>query len=384
MPLYVDQVASALTSRLAAFQNDHQAVQKHLQQMHTALTQLDALSHTDLEALIGAVDRPGARPTAEQDTAPLVLRFANGWSHHGEARDWAAGVLNGVTTCAVDGSQIASSRDLSIPVGLVQIGWFVNPHDGGAPYQKAVQVEVLTPEELVLEQGGIDDGEIEWRRWSGEMHCAMAFMREHAGERALAFIDGPLIVSFVGKLSPVRQKRYITLVEELLACSAETRVPVVGYTDSSYASDLTALLLRLSGQVGRPQVSDAALLNNRMEWGDRCRLYLCSRDDGIPNTSYYEHVLFAYLKTTSDHPPSRVDLPRWVMDAGLHDWVFDVIRAECVVGVGYPYPLETADAVAVLSSQDRERFYQLLQQFAQTNALPLRFSRKSMSKRSRR
>jgi hypothetical protein len=46
--------------------------------------------------------------------------------------------------------------------------------------------------------------------------------------------------------------------------------------------------------------------------------------------------------------------------------------------------LETADAVAVLSMQYRDRFYHLFQQFAQQQRLPLRFSRKAVSKRGRR
>ena len=62
----------------------------------------------------------------------------------------------------------------------------------------------------------------------------------------------------------------------------------------------------------------------------------------------------------------------------------DIVRAECVVGNGYPYAVETADAVAVITMQDRERFYRLLQEFAEKEGLPLRFSRKSVSKQGRR
>jgi hypothetical protein len=62
----------------------------------------------------------------------------------------------------------------------------------------------------------------------------------------------------------------------------------------------------------------------------------------------------------------------------------DIVRAETVVGNGYPYPLETADAVAVLTMEDRERFYELFRQFAQRHDLPLRVSRKLLSKQQRR
>ncbi len=62
----------------------------------------------------------------------------------------------------------------------------------------------------------------------------------------------------------------------------------------------------------------------------------------------------------------------------------DVVRAECVVGNGYPYAVETADAVAVITMQDRERFYRVFQEFVEKEGLPLRFSRKAVSKTKRR
>ena len=79
-----------------------------------------------------------------------------------------------------------------------------------------------------------------------------------------------------------------------------------------------------------------------------------------------------------------MEIPAWVLEAGREDWVFDTIRAECVVGTGYPYALETADATAVLTAADREHFLALYQQFAENESLPLSFSKKALSKRGRR
>jgi hypothetical protein len=55
-----------------------------------------------------------------------------------------------------------------------------------------------------------------------------------------------------------------------------------------------------------------------------------------------------------------------------------------VVGNGYPYALETADAVAVITRRDRERFYRVFQGFAEEEGLGLQFSRKASSKKGRR
>lgn len=384
MPLYTDRVASALQTKLHAFTRVEQKTLADLQTLQAALAEFNHMSVAEILMAIAAIDRSGAKPTVEQDTIPPINAFARRWEHHQEARAWAVEVLSGVTTFAVDGSQITPSRDVSIPVALVQIGWFENPHSATGHYVKDISVEVLSPDDLMSSEHGLEEQEVEWRRFEGELKRAMLFMKAHANQLAFAFIDGPLIVSFIGKYPSKRQHQYLRIVEELLACSEETRVPVVGFIDNSYATDLTALIMHVNGYAGRPQVSDAALLRDAMQWGDRNRLYLCSRADGIPQTDYYEQVCFSYLKTTSDNPPARLEMPRWILDQDRHAWVLDVIRAECVIGLGYPYPLETADAVAVLSSEDRERFYQMFQQFAIEQTLPLRFSRKSASKRSRR
>ncbi|HQY94945.1 MAG TPA: hypothetical protein PLS79_25260, partial [Caldilinea sp.] len=71
--------------------------------------------------------------------------------------------------------------------------------------------------------------------------------------------------------------------------------------------------------------------------------------------------------------------------AGLAGAIVDRVRAECIVGAGgYPYAIETADAVAVLKQADRDHFYALFQQFAEQQGLQFHFSRKQLSKQARR
>jgi hypothetical protein len=213
---------------------------------------------------------------------------------------------------------------------------------------------------------------------------AITFMEEYAGQQAVAFFDGSLVISFIGQMLPEWQTRYIGAVKHLLEVSEHTRVPLVGYVDTSYATDMVTLLAYVAGYTQPVPISDAALLRPLMKWGDRCRMFVCGRDDLVIDKSFYETICFTYLQTTQDNIPARVELPRWVFEDGLHNWKLDIIRAECVVGLGYPYVLETADAVAVLSIEDRERFFRLFQEFANRQSLPLRLSRKAMSKRERR
>lgn len=64
--------------------------------------------------------------------------------------------------------------------------------------------------------------------------------------------------------------------------------------------------------------------------------------------------------------------------------VLNWVRAEVIVGGGYPYAIETADQTAVLQGPDRQLFYRILQDWADREDLNLRFSRKMISKTRRR
>jgi len=224
--------------------------------------------------------------------------------------------------------------------------------------------------------------------------------------RAIGFLDGSLIVSFAGQMRPALRQRYVEAITALLDVSAATRVPIVGYVDTSYAGDLVALLDRLYGGArlsdagarlsdaglrlsdAGARLSDAGLLRREMAWGDRSEALQCARSDLVfedhPESSYYGRVHFVYLKTTAENAPARLDLPAWLLEEELLNWVVDVVRAECIVGTGYPYAVETADALAVITMQDRERFYRLCQDFLAREGAPLRYSRKAYSKRGRR
>jgi hypothetical protein len=136
-------------------------------------------------------------------------------------------------------------------------------------------------------------------------------------------------------------------------------------------------------------VSDALLWRGALGWGDRTPALLAARADPPgaeprEEESLGQDVAFVYFQAALDRPPARVEFPRWVLDAGLLDAVMDAARAETIVGNGYPYPIEAADAVAVISTQDRARFYRLFQEFAEREGLPFGFSRKALSKSRRR
>jgi hypothetical protein len=350
-----------------------------------------------------AIAWPGARPTAEFDRAPdLRLAFDQHWVSHVEARTWALTILRDRPVAAVDGSQITPTKDLSIPIGAVQIGWFINFHQAGGWYIKDITFDVLAPTELTE---GLDEAsdqaesnfptqQVNRLRFLGECERLCAIMAEYAAvaeeQRPLCFFDGSLIVSFAGLLLPIHAQAYVQAVRKVLDASERYRVPLVGFVDSSLSRDLVTLLEVLHAQPDALNLTDGGLIKLAgllPAWGDRTPLFFCARDDRLSRSGqadFYEDVAFSYIQLASERPPARLELPRWLVEAGRAEEIINLVRAECVVGMGYPYAIETADALAVISQQDRQRFYALFEQFAQRSGLSLTRARKAISKQTRR
>lgn len=387
--LHPNKLREALDAKKETFSRAEANLLEDISRLKAALQNLPSLSLAEIDARLLAIPNPGARPTQEQACFPsVVVPFINTWTNKEESLAWAKTVLQGITTIAADGSQIPPSKDLSIPVGVVQVGWFENKHQPGGKYVKDIACEVLGPEDLAedeREEGGFPDWIINWKRFEMEVDCLAEYMERHRYDtvKPLCFFDGSLVVSFAQHMLPERQRRYTNAVQRLLNLSTETRIPLVGFVDTSYANDLAVMLSHIYSYSIRRRVSDAALVNPLMKWGDRTQVYTCARDDSVLDR-YYDTIDFVYLKTSSEHPPARVEFPRWVYDENQHERVLNLVRAECLVGNGYPYPCETVDAVAVLTMEDRDHFLKIFQEFAQANQLSLRFSKKAISKRMRR
>jgi hypothetical protein len=368
-----------------------------------------------LDVALAGADRPGAAgatPTSEYDRwrasgrgGPPVLPFGHAFANHEESRAWAEGI-RGTTTFAVDGSQLLPWRDASVPVALVQAGIFENPHQPGAPYLKDARVELLPPDVLVVseremmnartnEAAGYSERIVHLCRFELEVKTLVERLEHHAARReagdetpVVALFDGSLIVSFALKMPPPYPDRYASAAQRLLDASRRTRIPLLGYIDTSYARDTITMLRTLAGDALPPPrgIHDALLWGEALAWGDRTPAFLSAREDlaAMGYRGGSDAVAFVYLRAASDRPPARVEFPAWVLEAGLLDRVMDVLRAEIISGQGYPYSIEAADAVAVISVEDRARFYALFQRFAEREGLDFTFSRKALSKSRRR
>jgi hypothetical protein len=395
--IYRDKILSALEgceSEFAFYESD---LKEQIASYNQTLENVCAMDRAELSARLELSNAPGAIPTEEfYDSQSFFIPFEPFWTNREQARAWAYQILLGRTTFAADGSQIMPTKDFSIPIAAVQVGWFENPHTTDGSYIKDAVFEILPPEKILVRSKGDTEASeqvVHQRRYAMEIEAINHFLRATSdkgidSERPpVVFFDSLLVISFADILPEKQRDFYVGEVLSLLKTSKETGIPVIGYVDTSVARDLVNMLREVEPELSdSPKLQDGVLLAPRMKWGDRTPLFVCARQGILDEygEEWRRNVAFCYLKTVGDAPPSRIDVPLWVYEQGLLDYVLDTVRGEVIVGNGYPYVIEAADQTAVISTQDREVFYAAFQEFASRRGLDLKIARKAISKAHRR
>ncbi|MEL7331570.1 MAG: DNA double-strand break repair nuclease NurA [Cyanobacteria bacterium J06560_2] len=402
MAINPSQIQAVLNSKRVDFSSFQESASGYLTQYRTAWAEWVEMPVKSRDRWVRSQQQTGENAPATLGALPLepissadhgICRCNLTWANREQSLAWAKSHLAGVTTFAVDGSQVFPQKDFSIPIALVQIGWFENHHCGEGTYEKDILLDVMTPKDLVADRSQPMDRWINMRRFSMEVQRLTEYIKtakDRANDRGcdpekcLVFFDGSLVLSFASMLDENIRSPYIEKVLTLLQASEKHRVPLVGYVDTAQSNDITTLLRALHGLENTRSLHDAKLLNRWMKWGDRTPIMTCDRG-GILN-EYQEmcdRLTFTYLKTNANYP-ARLELPKWLWEAGRAETVINQVRAEVIVGNGYPYAIETADQTAVLQSRDRQIFYRILQDWAEQEDLPLQLSQKMMSKARRR
>jgi hypothetical protein len=397
-----DKILQQLQSKRDQFVAFEDSFQDEAGKYHDALDRMAMLPSSELTRKLATVKTPGALPTEEFDAAAgLRIDFPHKWKNHQEAREWAFDALLNHPTFAVDGSQIRPDDDFSIPVAAVQVAWFENRHTVDGRYVKDARFEVLTPDDLTVDFGDdrvISEQQVNLRRFELEIESLRATMEKLSApggddaKLAVAFFDSSLVISFADRLQGEAQERHVRAMLELLRSSEKTGVPVVGYVDGSRSRDLVHMAASLFKLNDAEKIHDAWLVDSRLTWGARTPMFVCARGGADRKQlsvlekfeEYRRGVGFVYLKTSATAPPARLEIPLWVLERGLLGQVISLVIAEVVVGNGYPYVIQSADAAAVINSRDRDAFYAIFQRFAREHEIGLRISQKTASKSRRR
>jgi hypothetical protein len=353
-----------------------------------------ALDPAEAQDRLDGEQWPGARLTAEHWSCPeRAVPFPLTLATHREAREWALAALRGQVTIAVDGSQVSLSDEYDLPLAAAQVGWYVNPHLESEQHEKEVRLEILVGDELF--PSGQEGARLDVRRFQMEVERCAELMRAHSGRdpKPVCFLDDPLVIPFAGEHGTGRREAYVAGISSLLEESERLRVPLVGYTADPSASDLAHMLRSLGLLPREARVSDAQFVGPALRnWGDRTCTYFCARPRAYldqylrsDGSSLADQIAFCYLRVTASGRPARLEFPRWLAeDPDQLARVLDVVRAECIIGLGYPYAIEAAHDAAVLTSADRARLSRLFAQYCRDAGLRVSATTKATSKRRRR
>jgi hypothetical protein len=320
------------------------------------------------------------------EEGPLVQRFGQAFRSRQEATDWALEVLKNRNIAAVDGSQIYPSRHISVPIGLVQACTVVNSH-GEKRFSTSSKLHLMLPADFEKKGNYVyAQAPVSTRRFELECRQIGEFMRAHPGD--MVFLDGSLVLSFIQPQEECEQAQYVNAVVELLDVAEETRSPLIAYTDMSMSKDLVTLMGHAFRLQPSGHLTDAFLISDRLQWGDRTRAFQSDRDDrlgkGQPSTLdlYGRHrdgIAYFYVMS-GGQLASKVEVPKWCHDDGLLEQIADTIRAECIVRPGYPDIIHRAHEYAAISFAETEMFRGMIDAFAAKHRIKIYKSAKELNK----
>ena len=398
MPLDLAQVVSqikGLAARLKAGERERG------ERLEGALT---LLSTTDIEPLISK--------TAASKTTWLVAGLIDGLDLHHEVPPSPSEF----TVLATDGSHIDVDRHSSVPCCLINIGGVILHYGKNPDASLSGQPALFSGDELLIVDpvGGNREEIVQGpllgvKRSVEELSALSRLAHELPVERStLALVDGSLILwGLAGQTFPefvkeaLLEKEFLRVLDGLKGLSRDGKFAVASYISFPRSADVVnALRLALCPHEvpdcdrycpGRRAegrecdavsgVQDRELFEALLEPGERSATF-ASRSS-IVRKYYGDHEIhFFYLKV--DGEVARVELPRWVAESDeLVGLAHSLILDQCRRGHGYPVALMEAHEKAVVTTADRERFWELVELSLHEDGLPLESSGKSRSKRTR-
>ncbi len=239
-----------------------------------------------------------------------------------KSRKWAIKVLKGLRVVGVDGSQIKPLREFGIPIGAVQVAAYSVDH-GFGKWNVNYLSKILKLEENV-----------DVVRYSMEMYM----LKKKMDGKSYLFYDGSFSPSFAKELNPKICKIYLESARKVLKNSEETKTPVFGYTDRSYAKDIAKSFGLDVYDTFLLEGMDFASYTEPMESGNLC----------------YSYVKF------SPSLPSRIEFPCWMLKK--FNSFIKIVFAECLLGstFAYPFVLERAHKYAVISEKERRTIVEMI------------------------
>jgi GNAT superfamily N-acetyltransferase len=317
------------------------------------------------------------------------------------------------TILATDGSHIDVDRHRSTRCYLINIGSVIL-HYGDNPGAILDSSPSLYSgdEDLVIAPTGakgreqLVEGTLLGIKRSIDECCQLAKLASELppGSSSLALLDGSLILwgleaypEFVAEA--LLDKGFLSYLDEVRKLNKDKRLALASYISFPRSTDVVNALRVALCPHDPPDcdrycpanekrecdavagVQDRELFLNLLSQGERSALFISQ--SSVVKKRYREHqVFFFYLRV--DDEIARVEIPQWVAtDDSRLSLAHSLVLDQCRRGQGYPVALSEAHEQAVVTTADKENFWQLVESSLMEEHLPSLSSAKRFSKRTR-
>ncbi len=397
MSLDLTKVAPQVDGMVVRLKGSREARQK---QLHFAIETLSDHA-SDLENLKKKIE--------SSKTTWLVAELVE----KPDSRYSAPPIPTDFTVIATDGSHIDVDRHRSARCYLINIGWAVLRY-GTNPEANLDSLPCLCSQDddLTIKAPGTKlreqpvEGPLLGIKRSVEEVKQLAELAVELppGSDSLALLDGSLILwgleaypEFVTDV--LLHKGFLNHLEEVRKLNQDRCLTLASYISSPRSTDVVnalrvVLCPRETVNSDRycptcqtreceavTGVLDQQLFFNLLDSGERSALFISQ--SSISRKHYGDHqVHFFYLRANDEI--ARVEIPAWVAnDESRLNLAHALILDQCWRGQGYPTALSEAHEQAVVTTADREEFWQLVESLLIEKHLPTPTSAKSFSKRTR-
>lgn len=305
------------------------------------------------------------------------------------------------TVVAADGSQIAPSHHEIALCCLVNVGRIMYTYGtGDRPLQDSRPTLLHTEDELRPLIGGrrhpMSEELLGTLRGFQELDALveLAELAVARGLPAIALVDGTLVPFMLeGKGAEFQDEvaaRHVAAYDRL----RQLGVPVAGYVSNGRAPEVANMLRLVACPKpklecdpcakhappceGHLPLADRRIWETRLRPGERSPVFA---SQAAVLARYGDHrTAFFYVHVGAE--VARLEVPAWV--AAEPDWlerVHAVALDQAAKGLGYPIALAESHHRAVVSGEDRARFFALVGQRLARAGLPVAVSPKQLKKR---
>ena len=207
----------------------------------------------------------------------------------------------------------------------------------------------------------------------------------------LALADGTLIRWMLKRLrNPSLEEKLLHRYIEAMNRFQEDQIPLASYISMPGNAEFVHYLAKYmateaDGLAELDELTDRKVFKAVLNPGERSATF--KSQSLVLNDYPAEHqICYFYVHVAGEGLRSeiaRVEFPRWMVDApGMLDLVHSVVLDECAKGRGYPMILSEAHEQAVVKSQERFMFYEMIERELMKVGASMEYSSKKASKDS--